>query len=248
MKNKRAVLPDFFTLTNVFLGFLSIIYIADGRFTAAAWFITFAAFCDALDGRLARLSGAQSKFGVQLDSLADAVSFGIAPAFLIYTTSFSTAGLWGVLLCFIFVIAGIFRLARYNITPSSSKKKQYYGLPIPVAALTVTGFYITAHHFGNTTYMMPVFLGLIPGLSLLMVSNIEYETLPSLMPHRSLRKNLKPILYLAGIILFVAKPRVWYFPLVMVYVLAYLVKGIIVRTHEEEESPQMSFDEDEISH
>jgi len=244
--NKRSVLPNFFTLTNAFLGFLAIIYISQEHYITAAWCIIFAAICDALDGKLARLSKTYSKFGTELDSLADAVSFGVAPAFLVYETNFNTVGFWGAFFCFIFVLAGIFRLARFNITVNAYRKKKYKGLPIPVSALALSTFFIMAQYFWDTLQMTPVLLVLVPGLSLLMVSTVEYGPLPLLMVHRKYRKNILPFVYIIGLICVIINPRIWFFPWVMFYIISSLIKGIASKLREEDEEAEMAIDEDYI--
>lgn len=246
MRNKRAVLPNFFTLTNAFLGFLAILKISQGLFTTAAWYIIFASICDTMDGRLARWSKTQSKFGKQLDSFADAISFGVAPAFLVYETNFSTVGIWGALFCFIFVLAGIFRLARFNVTTAGSKKRTYKGLPIPPAALALATFFIMAQYFWDTVQMTPVLLVLVPGLSLLMVSTIEYEPIPSFKMHRDFRKNIQPLIFITGFICVFINPKICFFPWVMVYIFISLVKGIVNKLREEDEEAEIAINEDHI--
>ena len=244
MKNKRAALPNLFTLTNVFLGFLAIIKISEGNFTTAAWFILFATICDQIDGRLARWSKTYSQFGKQLDSIADAISFGIAPAFLVYETNFSTADRWGAVFCFIFILAGIFRLARFNVETKGYKRKYYKGLPIPVAAMALASFFIMAQHFWDTVEMVRVMMILVPALSLLMVSTITFEKIPSLMLHRSLRKSIKPLTYIAGFTCIIINPRIWLFPWTMVYIVVAIIEGLVVKLREEDEEAEMTLDEE----
>lgn len=242
--NKRAVLPNFFTLTNAFLGFLAIVNISQEHFVIAAWYIIFATICDMLDGILARLSKTHSKFGMQLDSFADAISFGVAPAFLVYETYFNTVGVWGALFCFMFILAGIFRLARFNITATSSKKRKYKGLPIPPAALALSTFFVMTQD--SSVHVTPVLLALVPGLSLLMVSTIEYGPFPLLMFRRDFRKNILPLIYAVGLICVVINPRIWFFPWVMLYIFTSLIKGIVGKLREEDEDTEVAIDEERI--
>jgi len=247
MKHKLQAIPHFFTISNIFLGFMSIVYVSREIYTTAAWCIVIATVFDNLDGKLARLTRSYSRFGVELDSLADVVSFGVAPAYLVYMTNFSTVGLWGLLFSFMFLLAGVFRLARFNSTLKGYSKKNFRGLPIPVAALAIATFMIMAKHFWGTVTIEPVFLVLIPGLSVLMVSNIEYETIPRLKLSRSVKSNVKPLAYMVGFLCVIFYPKQTFFPGTM----AYIFKGIILhfiaafQTKDEEEDLQV--DEEEVS-
>jgi len=245
MMNKRAVLPNFFTLTNAFLGFFAIVNISQGSYKLAAWCIIFATICDMLDGILARWSKTHSKFGMQLDSFADAISFGVAPAFLVYETYFSSVGVWGALFCFMFILAGIFRLARFNVTATTSKKRKFKGLPIPPAALALSTFYIMAQYFSDVN-MTPLLLVLVPGLSLLMVSTVEYGPFPLLMFHHNFRKNILPLIYAIGLICVYINPGICFFPWVMLYIFTSLIKGIVGKLREEDEDAEVVIDEKRI--
>jgi len=144
MKNinfSKAIIPNAFTAFNAVCGFLSIIYASQNEFRLAAMFIIAAAFFDLLDGIIARLLGTSSDFGVELDSLSDIISFGAAPAFLIYTGYlFQYDGL-GIALSSLLLICGAFRLARFNVQVDDLKnKKDFKGLPIPISAVTYPDF------------------------------------------------------------------------------------------------------------
>lgn len=243
MINKKAVLPNFFTLTSLFLGFLAIIKISQGYFTTAAWFIIIATFCDSVDGKLARWSKSYSNFGKQFDSLADGISFGVAPAFLLYETSFGGVGMWGAIFCFIFILAGVFRLARYNVE-TSDYKKEYKGLPIPVAALALATFFIMSQHFWDTVSMAKVLLVLVPSLSFLMISSINFATIPSLRLQRNMRRNIKPITYYVGFACILYNPQVWFFPWTMVYIFVESTNGFLQKLHENDEELEVPIDEE----
>ncbi|MFC1513568.1 CDP-diacylglycerol--serine O-phosphatidyltransferase [candidate division KSB1 bacterium] len=246
MKNKRAALPNFFTLANSFLGFLSILYASDGRFLAAAWCITFATICDSLDGKLARLSKTSSKFGVQLDSLSDIISFGVAPAFLVYATNFASFGIWGAFLSFLFIFAGIFRLARFNVTTSLKKKSDFKGLPIPVAALAIATFFVFTNNYFGTVHMPPVIASMVIALSALMVSNVEYKTIPSLRLFRDFKKNILPVSYIIGYTVILFTRGVLFFPFVLMYIAVYFIKWVFPKYNIVEDEPDYSVDEENI--
>ena len=175
-----SVIPNLFTAINMFCGFLSILSASEGNFNYAAWLIFIAAIFDALDGLVARLTNSSSELGVELDSLSDIVSFGAAPSFLLYKTFFYSMNTWGIIISAIPLIAGGFRLARFNIQLVGFSKSFFLGLPIPSSALTIASFVLA---FYNDGYLKPIsdfITPMILVLSFLMVSNIRYETLPKI--------------------------------------------------------------------
>jgi CDP-diacylglycerol--serine O-phosphatidyltransferase len=130
------LVPSFFSLSNVFFGLLSVVFCFQGRYSWAAFWIIMSAVMDGLDGVIARSAGAQSEFGVQLDSLADAFSFGGVPTILLYFWGLRGAGTAGVFFSFIFLSSAVLRLARYNILQSAQKSRKFYvGLSVPSASL-----------------------------------------------------------------------------------------------------------------
>jgi CDP-diacylglycerol--serine O-phosphatidyltransferase len=130
------LLPSLFTLTNLFFGFMSILLTFHGRYRMAAFWIILAALMDGLDGIVARAAKAPSDFGIELDSLSDAVSFGLATSVLLYFWGMKLAGTPGVFFSFLFLTAGVLRLARYNVrTRVLPDRKHYQGLTVPSAAI-----------------------------------------------------------------------------------------------------------------
>lgn len=132
--NPLFILPNLFTAGSIFLGVLSVIYASKGKYEIACWLILISMILDGFDGRVARLTNTASKFGVEFDSLADVVAFGVAPAMLLYFYIGMDYGRLGMCVPAIFVIFGAVRLARFNIT-SSSEPNFFIGLPIPSAAV-----------------------------------------------------------------------------------------------------------------
>lgn len=179
----RIVVPSFFTLMNLLSGFLAIIQIHEGRLEYACWLIVLAGFFDLLDGMMARLARATSPFGVELDSLSDIVSFGVAPGFLLYEFGLKELNTLGTILAALPAITGAVRLARYNVFQEDhAQKGNFSGLPIPVMALTVVAFILT---FDDVSWFdrlsmgrLSVLIPLVIALSALMISNISYEALP----------------------------------------------------------------------
>src|SRR5215467_5191272 len=140
---RRAVvlMPNGLTLFNLFCGVYAIILAIRGEFSAAPAFIVLGGICDGFDGRVARATGTGSRFGEELDSLVDAISFGLAPAMIIYFSVLQQEGgaLW--LLVFIFTACAVIRLARFNVTQAGTKKTHFVGLPSPAAGCTLATYY-----------------------------------------------------------------------------------------------------------
>jgi len=173
-----SVIPNLFTSLNMFCGFLSILSASEGNFIYSAWLIFTAAIFDALDGMVARLTNSTSEIGVELDSLSDVVSFGVAPAFLLYKSFFYSMNTWGIILSAMPLIAGGFRLARFNVQLVGFSKSFFLGLPIPTSALTIASFVLAFYNDGYPKPISDFIAPMILVLSYLMVSNIRYETLP----------------------------------------------------------------------
>jgi CDP-diacylglycerol--serine O-phosphatidyltransferase len=179
-----VAVPSFFTLMNLLSGFFSLIQTSAGNLEAAAWLIVLAAFFDLLDGFMARLARVSTDFGVELDSLSDVVSFGVAPSFLLYEFGLDQLGpLWGALLASLPALFGAVRLARFNTLATPDEKQAYFtGLPIPAQAGTVVVFILT---FFDATWFdvlerrqLSVLITIVIVLSALMVSPIRFPALP----------------------------------------------------------------------
>lgn len=175
-----SVIPNLFTAINMFCGFLSIISASQENYNYAAWLIFIAAIFDALDGMVARLTNSSSELGVELDSLSDIVSFGAAPSFLLYKTYFYSMDTLGIILSAVPLIAGGFRLARFNVQLVGFSKSFFLGLPIPSSALTIASFILAFYSDGFQKPLSDFILPMVLVLSFLMVSNIRYETFPKL--------------------------------------------------------------------
>ena len=178
------LLPNLLTTAALFGGFFAIIAASQGRFEAACIAIFVSGVLDGLDGRVARLTGTQSEFGVQYDSLSDLVSFGMAPALVMYYWSLSslkldgiTAGKFGWLAAFLYAACAALRLARFNSQVGQVDKRWFIGLASPAAAGLMASFVWTAHDFGwNGRDLRHVALGVTIAAGLLMVSRIRYTS------------------------------------------------------------------------
>jgi len=170
------VVPSLFTLTNLFFGFLSILLTFHGRYRMAALWIVVAALMDGMDGLVARAVKAPSDFGIELDSLSDAVSFGLATSVLLYFWGMKLAGTPAVFFSFLFLTAGVLRLARYNVrTKSLPDRKHYQGLTVPSAAIFM-GSLVIFHPSPLETRELAFGLAVLTVLvALCMVSTFPYR-------------------------------------------------------------------------
>jgi CDP-diacylglycerol--serine O-phosphatidyltransferase len=227
MKVTRSIIPALFTVGNLFLGFYSVICSFNERISLACWFIIFAAILDTADGKVARLTKSSSRFGVEYDSLADVVSFGLAPSILMYTLLSQNPSLMIILICFLPLLGGSIRLARFNIQLTGFDKEYFVGLPIPMAAITLTSFILFSIHF----YQEPLrhytlLLLLIIGVSLLMVSTIRYEILPGPISQNRLRQILQIAISVLLLIAFILFPQQLLFPFTIAYILSGIIRWI----------------------
>jgi CDP-diacylglycerol---serine O-phosphatidyltransferase len=175
------LLPSIFTIGNMFCGYACIVFAMRGEFHTAAPFIGIAFIMDALDGRIARLTGSTSAFGIQLDSLADVISFGMAPAILSFAWGMHLLGRWGWAIAFLFVAAAALRLARFNIQTAAAPDKRYFvGMPSPAAAAvpaaTVFAWPYQINDLRAAFLVIPVVL--VPAV--LMVSTIRFRSFKDL--------------------------------------------------------------------
>src|SRR6185436_18344098 len=176
-----VVIPSAFTIGNLFFGFWSIISGFNGNFRQAGWFIVYAGILDSLDGRVARRMGTGSRFGAELDSLVDVISFGVAPALLMYFLEFSNAGRFGWVVCFIYVVAVALRLARFNVLSHGKPTPGWFvGLPSPAGGMTLATYYAFSQtnwyrvSVANLDLEHQGLVVLILLLSVLMVSKVMY--------------------------------------------------------------------------
>lgn len=169
------VLPSMFTTANLFCGFYSIVRTYNHDLERASWAIIMAGIFDVLDGRVARITRSQSNFGMEYDSIADVVSFGVAPALLAYIGFLESFGQLGWAGAFFFAACGALRLARFNTMASELPKSYFIGLPIPAAAYLIAAAVI-AYHSLHFFYPAPVMLVLVFVLGLLMVSSVRYRS------------------------------------------------------------------------
>ena len=219
MTNFRGIFPGVFTMGNLFCGFLSILSAIEGDIGHACRFILLGFFLDGLDGFVARVSNATTRFGVELDSLADMVTFGLAPAILMYAVGMQNLGKWGWMLSFVFVMCGAFRLARYNVTSKSGPRStSFEGLPIPAAAALLVAYTMFCLDIWGEIRMIRFLVVMIILSSGLMVSSISYMGKPS--SWRTMGDRLKFLYIFVAIIAVIIDLSKTLFPLIFLYALS----------------------------
>lgn len=202
------ILPNLFTGASIYLGILAISYAFMGRFTLACWLVLVSLIFDGLDGRVARLTGTTSKFGVEFDSLADVVAFGVAPAMILFFYTGFHYGKFGVVVAGLYVVFGAIRLARFNITTTQNEPNVFIGLPIPAAAVFVVSWLLFEMYlsriYPHYSYEILLFLMVASlAVSLLMVSNIRYPSFKKMNLERFGFKKIIVFLMLVLAILFI---------------------------------------------
>lgn len=252
MRITRAVVPSLFTVLNMFCGLMSIIHASRGEYDTAAWLIILAALFDSLDGIMARITKSSSWFGVQFDSLSDVVSFGAAPAFLVYQVHLHTFGGPGIILSSMLMIFGALRLARFNVQLVGHNKEFFKGLPIPPQGVTIAA-YVLAYYQGTAGLSgapRDLLAPFVIVLSFLMVSSVKYDTIPSLN-RRSIRKHpVRFALFVAAATAVVVTKGEAIFPVMVVFILSGLMRYTITTLRKlarhgespEQESEATSFD------
>ncbi len=232
-----VLLPNGFTLASLFLGVFAIVAASRGDYSRAGAYIVFAGIADGLDGRVARATRTESRFGAELDSLVDAISFGLAPALIMYFAVLNQVGFDWVF-CFLFTMCAVIRLARFNVEQAGRAKTHFNGLPSPAAGLTLATYY----WFSQTPLYNQTFLASLPwhvvlrylmvGLAFLMISNVKYPAVPTI-GYRSVREVMGSLLILGTVIGVIFLPWQFFFPALVAYVVWGVARtvftGLLVR-------------------
>ncbi len=216
------ILPSALTLGNLFFGFWAIISALRGDLMWAAWLVIAAGVADGIDGRVARFTRTGTGFGAQLDSLIDVISFGIAPAIILYTLFLAQGGEWAWVVCFIYVTSAALRLARFNVEQGGKAKVHFHGLPSPPAGMTLAVFY----PFSQTDFFLTHLAGwpwknLIVGLTIvigaLMVSHVLYPVIPRIS-WRTPRARIASLGWIAAAAVILFQPKLLFFPAGLAYI------------------------------
>jgi CDP-diacylglycerol--serine O-phosphatidyltransferase len=222
--SRRGVLllPSMLTVANMFCGWACIVYSMRGDFVTAAPFIGFATVLDLLDGRVARATGSTSEFGVEFDSLADIISFGVAPATLVFAWGLEPLGQLGWAVAFLWLTAAAVRLARFNVQTKVSDKRYFVGMPSPAAAgVPAATVFALPGGFGEPfTIVGALAVMLFPAI--LMISRIRFKSFDLLIPGRQ-RSYMTPLVIAAVIAAIVAEPQI----VLVVLAYSYLLTGLV---------------------
>jgi CDP-diacylglycerol--serine O-phosphatidyltransferase len=226
-----VMLPNGLTLLNLFFGIFAIVAASRGDHERAVWYILIGAMCDAMDGRIARATHTGSKFGEELDSLVDAISFGLAPALLMYFAVLRQQG-WDWIFVFLFSACAVMRLARFNVEQAGRAKTYFRGLPSPMAG----GVLATYFWFSQTTLYNQTIISDLPwhtmvrymmaGLSFLMISNVPYHAWPT-FSMKSWRGTVGLLIFVGLAIGLFLLPKEFFFPVGMAYVISGVVAAVV---------------------
>jgi CDP-diacylglycerol--serine O-phosphatidyltransferase len=228
------VIPSLITTAGLFSGFYSVIASVRGDFFAAAVAILIANVFDILDGRVARLTNTTSRFGIEYDSLADLIAFGVAPGILVYRWALEPWGSWGWLAASLYVTCGALRLARFNVQYDSAEKRHFLGLPIPAAAQVISSAVLLYYYFGGegVTQKHALLLLVTYVLAGLMVSNIKYFSFKETELYRR-----QPFWMLVAVIivlkLLIAEPQIMLFAAFSLYASSGPLRWVVKRLRVE---------------
>jgi CDP-diacylglycerol--serine O-phosphatidyltransferase len=245
------ILPSAFTLGNLFFGIYAIVAASRGDLEWAGWFIIFAGILDMLDGRVARFTRTGSAFGAELDSLVDAISFGVAPGLIMYEIFFYDAASWSWTLSYVYIVAAVVRLARFNVEQGGEAKRHFNGLPSPSAGMTLASYY----PFSQTPFFQ-TYLSELPWenimamtmvlLGVLMVSHVPYAKVPRI-GFRTRKGLLTTAWVLTLVFLALTVPRYYFFTSLVLYTVWGLLRSVLLGLLERlpERDPLLDLDEDD---
>jgi CDP-diacylglycerol--serine O-phosphatidyltransferase len=225
------ILPSAFTLGNLFFGMYAMVSASRGDFVWAGWCIIFAGILDMLDGSVARFTRTGSAFGAELDSLVDAISFGVAPAFIMFELFFNDTQ-WSWILCFVYVTAVVVRLARFNIEQGGEAKRYFHGLPSPSAGMAIASYYpfsqtsFFATYLGDLPWQQIMAIALVL-LGILLVSHVPYGKVGKI-GLRTARGITNTVLALAALILAITLPEYFFFTVLLLYTMWGLLKSVLI--------------------
>lgn len=221
VKKGVYIFPNLLTSASLFSGFFGMLSVWNQNFKLAAYLIILSAIFDMLDGRVARMTGAVSRFGVEYDSIADVVAFGVAPAFLVYVWALEPYGRFGIIAAFLYLVCGALRLARFNVQVNTVESRKFNGLPIPGAAMVIASVVLFYYELGGQGKTLKEFLILVLVilLGLLMVSNIKYHSFKDLDPIKRKPFSVLALVILA-LVLIVAHHELFFFVIFMGYAIS----------------------------
>jgi CDP-diacylglycerol---serine O-phosphatidyltransferase len=240
LRNEMVSLPNGFTLFNLFCGIHAIVLASRGEFSSAVLWIVLGGVADALDGRVARATGTGTRLGEELDSLVDAISFGVAPAMLVYFSVLRPTN-WEWLLVFLFAACAVMRLARFNVEQAGSAKTHFHGLPSPAAGMTLASYWwfsqtplynqaVILFTDSTTLAQLPwqwLMKVLMVMLGFLMLSDVPYPAVPTI-GWRTMRQRIGSLIVFGSLAGLVLIPKHFIFPALISYVIWGLGKWVIL--------------------
>lgn len=214
------LLPSLFTVGNIFLGFLAIVLSMNGQYRRAGFCILLAAVLDFLDGKIARMTGTESDFGREFDSLADVLTMGMAPALAAWAWGLRELGRAGWLVPLFYVVCTATRLARFNVQTTRTDPRWFVGLPSPAAAGTIASFLLVRPDSAWRPWLIGAMVGCLVAIGTLMVSTFRYWSLKAL--DLSQRRSYRVALPIAGVVVLLAFWPELFFP---GFAIGYVVSG-----------------------
>lgn len=253
MRRAVVLLPNGFTLLNLFCGIYAIVLASRTEFGTATLFVLFGGVADALDGRVARATGTGSRFGEELDSLVDAISFGLAPAMIMYYAVLNR-GNWDWIFVFFFTACAVMRLARFNVEQAGRKKRYFHGLPSPAAGMTLATYYwfsqtplynetvilFTSHTTLADLQWHNIMRFVMLAIAGLMISNVPYPAVPT-VGFRSWRQWVGTIVVVGGILALIFLPREFFFPALVAYIAYGALKSVVLGLLDVEAEPEETY-------
>lgn len=217
-----VLFPSGLTLMNLFFGVFAIVTATRGDYTRAGWYVVLGGIADAFDGRVARATNSEGRFGEELDSLVDAITFGLAPSLIMYFAVLNREG-WDWFWCFIFTACAVLRLARFNVEQAGTAKSYFQGLPSPAAGITLATYYWFSQtplyaetNIANWPWHQMLRM-VMAALSFLMISNVPYPVMPP-VGFRSARGLAGLGVLVIGVSMLIFGRLEYFFPLAMLYV------------------------------
>jgi CDP-diacylglycerol---serine O-phosphatidyltransferase len=232
MRRVVVLFPSGLTLGNLFFGVFAIVAASRQQFTQAGWYVVLGGICDAFDGRVARATNSEGRFGEELDSLVDAITFGLAPAMIMYFAVLNRDG-WDWFWCFWFTACAVLRLARFNVEQAGKDKSYFQGLPSPAAGITLATYYWFSQ---SPLYAMAsienwpwhqMLRFVMAGLGALMISNVPYPVIPQ-VGFRSAKGLIGLGILVIGVSMLIFGRLEYFFPLLVFYVAFGLFRAVLL--------------------
>jgi CDP-diacylglycerol---serine O-phosphatidyltransferase len=236
-----VLFPSGLTLANLFFGVFAIVAASRGEFTQAGWYVVLGGIADAFDGRVARATNSEGKFGEELDSLVDAITFGLAPAMIMYFAVLNRHG-WDWFWGFLFTACAVLRLARFNVSQAGTNKSYFQGLPSPAAGITLATYYwfsqsplYTYASIENLPWHT-MLRYVMATLSFLMISNVPYPVMPP-VGVRSAKGVLGLVILVGGTSMLIFGKLEYFFPMAVAYVAFGLLRAVFLGLLDRRQMP-----------